>query len=96
MTVKKPARGFGKERKPESLQDKIEVIADSQDPDVMPYVDNLVAQMHQLKPLEEISLLTQEDAQQAITMIDDTLRQLNERLGVARSLKQLLETKQRG
>ena len=95
MTATKRPRGFGKKLKPETLQDKIEVLSDRADPDVLPYVDNFVAQMQTIKPMEEISLLTQEDALQAINMIDETLRQLNERLGVARSLKQLLETKQR-
>jgi len=95
MTAKKRAPGFGKKRKAETLQDKIEVLSDRADEDVIPYVDNFMTQMKTIKPMEEISLLTQEDARQALNMIDETLRQLNERLGVARSLKQLLETKQR-
>ena len=94
MSDKKRARGFGKKRQP--LREEIEVLNDREDrtdDDVIPYVDNLMERMRSLQPMEEISLLTQEDAKQALTMIDETLKQLNERMGIARSLRQLLETK---
>ena len=95
MSSDKPKSAFGKKKKPQSLRQEIEVLSDRADEDVLPYVDNFMTQMQQIKPMEESSLLTQEDAKQALNQIDDTLRQLNERLGLARSLKQLLETKQR-
>ena len=92
----KKIRGFGKKKKPSTLQESVEVVKnDTADSDVLPYVNHFMVQMSEIKPLEEISLLTQEDAQQALGVIDDTLRQLNERLGLARSLKQILETKRR-
>ena len=95
MSGKKRGDGFGTKRERPTLQNEIEIISDRKDEDVLPYVDNFMAQMQTIKPMEEISLLTQEDAKQAINMIDETLRQLNQRLGIARSLKQILDTKQR-
>jgi len=95
MNMKKRARGFGKAAQSSSLREKIEIINDRPDEDVLPYLENFMAQMQDIKPLEEISLLTQEDARQAIATIDETLRQLNERLGVARSLRQLLSQTKR-
>ena len=94
MVSKKQPQGFGK-KKTASLQESVEIVKDTADNDVLPYVEHFMMQMSEIKPLEEISLLTQEDAQQALGMIDDTLRQLNQRLGVARSLKQVLEAKRR-
>ena len=90
MNTKKRPKGFGKRANSASLREKIEIVADRPDEDVLPYLENFMAQMKDIKPIEEISLLTQEDAKQAIATIDETLRQLNERLGVARSLRQLL------
>lgn len=95
MNTKKRTRGFGKRAHSASLREKIEIVADRPDEDVLPYLENFMAQMKDIKPIEEISLLTQEDAKQAIATIDETLRQLNERLGVARSLRQLLSQTKR-
>ena len=69
--------------------------SDSADPDLLPYVDKLMSELKGLKPLDQISLLTQEDALQALGMIDETLQHLNTQLGVARSLRQMLESKKR-
>ncbi|MFN8388963.1 MAG: hypothetical protein U0136_01585 [Bdellovibrionota bacterium] len=79
-----------------SLSDRIEVSsspADNVDLDLLPYVDSLVSRIHALKPLEEISLLAQEDATQALAMIDETMKVLQLHLGKAESLKKLLEQK---
>lgn len=86
---KRPKRTKGK------LQERIEIVQDRADSDILPYVDKLIADLRSLPALDDISLLSQQDALSAIGTLDRTLAVLNNHLGVARSLKQLLETKRR-
>ena len=100
----KTKKHFGKRRRAqaadtrvrdEALREKIEVLKDSdtRDADLLPYVDGFLSNLKKIGPMEEISLLTQQDAKQALEMIDKTLKELSAHLGVARSLKQLLQAK---
>ena len=81
-----------------SLAQKMEVISeqtDTADPNLLPYLNEFISRLQDMKPLEEISLLTQEDAAQALATIDRTLEELNNHLGVAKSLKHLLQNTKR-
>jgi hypothetical protein len=94
-----PASATQRKRpKPRPLSEQIEVIrerTDVRDDDLSPYVAKLVSSLQDLKPIDEISLLTQEDAAQALATIERTLEELNNHLGTARSLKHLLQMNKR-
>jgi len=67
--------------------------ADTLDPNLLEYVDSFLQSYSQMAPLEPTSLLTKEDAQKAVVVLENANRQIQSHLKTARALKQLLESK---
>jgi len=66
---------------------------DSLDTDLSGYLSALISDMAKTPKLENISLATQEDALEAIKVLDTTKDVLDSNLRKARALRQLLEQK---
>jgi hypothetical protein len=69
--------------------------SDTLDPDLLEYVDNFLMSYSNMAPLEPTSLLTKEDAQKALVVLEKANDQVQAHLKTARALKQLLEAKKR-
>jgi hypothetical protein len=69
--------------------------SDTLDPDLLQYVDNFLMSYSNMAPLEPTSLLTKEDAQKALVVLEKANEQVQSHLKTARALKQLLESKKR-
>jgi hypothetical protein len=65
---------------------------DSADPEVLDYVNEFLASYSQIPPLPPTSLLTQEDAREALIVLNEAQGRIDSHLKTAKALKQLLRS----
>jgi hypothetical protein len=78
------------------LHESMESFLDVEDEDVLTYVDNLLRTCKEIGPLEPFSLMSREEALQAISMLLGRRRVMESHLKTARALRTLLESKLAG
>ena len=74
------------------LEDSMGTFFDMQDQDVLTYVDNLLRSCKQIGPMEPFSLMSKEDAINALANLETKQRIIDRHLKNARALKTLLES----
>ena len=74
------------------LKDSMGAFFDVEDQEVLTYVDDLLRSCKQIGPLEPFSLMSKEDAIQALSMLEQKQRIIARHLKNARALKTLLES----
>ena len=78
------------------LHESMESFLDVEDEDILTYVDNLLRSCNQIDPLKPFSLMSREDALQAISLLLGRSRVVESHLKTARALRTLLESKLEG
>ena len=75
------------------LHESMESFLDVEDEDILTYVDNLLRTCHEIGPLEPFSLMSRDEALQAISMLLGRSRMGESQRKTARALRTLLESK---
>lgn len=96
MTIKRVRKNLKKSNT--GLRSQVEVLrenpsgGDSADADVLSYVNEFIQSYSKIPPLPATSLLTKEDAQRALVVLEEAQARVTSHLKTARALKRLLQS----